>query len=138
MCTKNRNRQITAATLSVPSMSNLTVLRPARSAPGSRLQPTDVRIANIDAGALNYNLISTEGQMVRRVREPSREVLLLQDGAAIVLAELDQPAASSSLGNIEEGSRVRVVGISVLEVEWTWNYGASDERIIRSASLAAM
>ncbi|MEO8737826.1 MAG: sensor histidine kinase [Edaphobacter sp.] len=220
MCTKNRNRQITAATLSVSGMSNLTVLRPAppdlfarpltpisrlmqyrsdtdydhrvriagtvtyyepgasiileekgkalfittteagelhfgdhveaagflaprdsgpiledavlrRIAPGHPLQPTTVRIADIGAGTLNYNLISTEGQVVRRVREPSREVLLLQDGAAIVLAELDQTKASSNIRDLEEGSRVRVTGISVLEVEGTWNYGASGASAIR-------
>ncbi len=220
MSTKNENRQITAVTLSVPGMRNVTVLRPApadlfakpltpigrlmqyrsgtdydhrvrvagtatyykpgeslileeagkalfvtttqtsdialgdrveavgfpaaqasgpilqdarfrRIAAGPPLAPTAVRVADICSGTLNYNLITTEGQLLRRVREPSRDVLLLQDDSAIVLVELAQSNTSSALQQLKEGSMVRSTGISVLEVEGSWNYGVSSASAIR-------
>ena len=217
MSTKNENRQITAVTLSVPGMRNVTVLRPGpvdpfakpltpigrlmqyrsgtdynhrvriagtatfykpgeslileengkalfvtttqtsdialgdrvealgfpaaqdsgpilqdavlrRVAAGAPLAPARVRVRDICSGNLNYNLITTEGQLLRRVREPSREVLLLQDESDIVLAELAQSEKSGTLQLLKEGSMVQITGISVLEVEGSWNYG------LRSAS----
>ncbi len=65
---------------------------------------------------------------MRRVREPSREVLLLQDEADIVLVELAKSETSGTLQLLKEGSTVQITGISVLEVEGSWNYG------LRSAS----
>jgi signal transduction histidine kinase len=84
-----------------------------------------VRLADICSGALNYNLVRTEGQVLRRVREPSREVLLLQDDADSVLVELAQSGASGTLQALQEGSVVQVSAISILEVDGTWNYGVS-------------
>ncbi len=99
-----------------------------RVAAGVPLTPARVRVRDICSGNLNYNLISTEGQLLRRVREPSREVLLLQDESAIVLVELAQSETSGTLQLLREGSMVQVTGISVLEVQGSWNYG------LRSAS----
>jgi signal transduction histidine kinase len=65
------------------------------------------------------------------VREPSREVLLLQDESAIVLAELAQSRASGILQLLREGSMVQITGISVLEVEGSWNYGLSSASAIQ-------
>jgi signal transduction histidine kinase len=96
-----------------------------RVAAGQPLQPTPVRVADICSGALNYNLVRTEGQLLRRVREPSREVLLLQDNADSVLVELAQAGAPSKLQALQEGSVVEVSAISILEVDGTWNYGVS-------------
>jgi signal transduction histidine kinase len=96
-----------------------------RISAGAPLAPTAVRVPDICSGNLNYNLISTEGQLLRRVREPSREVLLLQDDSAIVLVELARSEASGALQLLKEGSMVQITGISVLEVEGTWNYGVS-------------
>jgi signal transduction histidine kinase len=96
-----------------------------RIAAGQPLQPTPVRLADICSGALNYNLVRTEGQVLRRVREPSREVLLLQDDADSVLVELAQSGASGTLQALQEGSVVQVSAISILEVDGTWNYGVS-------------
>jgi signal transduction histidine kinase len=102
-----------------------------RVAVGVPLTPARVRVRDICSGNLNYNLISTEGQLLRRVREPSREVLLLQDESAIVLAELAQSRASGIIQLLREGSVVRITGISVLEVEGSWNYGLSSASAIQ-------
>ncbi len=104
------------------------VLRDAvlrRVAAGAPLAPTAVRVPDICSGNLNYNLITTEGQLLRRVREPSREVLLVQDDSAIILVELAQSGTSGTMQLLKEGSMVQVTGISALEVEGSWNYGQS-------------
>jgi signal transduction histidine kinase len=220
MCTKNENRQITAPTLSVASMRNVIVVRPApadlfakpltpigrlmqyrsgthyddrvrvagtatyykpgealileedgqalfvrtthatdirlgdrvealgfpaargpgpilqdavlrRIGPGHPLPPTKVTLTDLCSGALNYNLVSTQGQLLRRMREPSREVLLLQHDAAVVLVELAQSDDSNLLQSLQEGSIVQISGISMLEVEGSWNYGLSSASAIR-------
>lgn len=220
MCSKNRNRQITAATLSVPSMDNLKVLRrppsdlfamtlspvdnmmkyrsgtdyyhrvrvsgivtyynpgenliledgghallvktgqvktitpgdrveavgfpaPQDSGPflddavlrrissGSPPQPTPVRIVDVSSGALNNNLVSVEGHLLRQVHEPFREVLMLQDESTILLAELSQYARSDAFPQLREGSKIRISGICTLEVEGTWNYGLNSAYAVR-------
>ncbi len=102
-----------------------------RVAAGVPLAPARVRVRDICSGNLNYNLITTEGQLLRRVREPSREVLLLQDESNIVLAELAQSETSGTLQLLREGSMVQITGISVLEVEGSWNYGLSSASAIQ-------
>jgi signal transduction histidine kinase len=94
-----------------------------RRVEGASLLPTPVRVPDICSGSLNYNLVTTEGQLLRRVHEPSREVLLLQDGSAMVLAELARSSTSGELDRLAEGSTVRVTGVSALDVQGTWNYG---------------
>ena len=220
MCTKNENRQITAPTLPVGSMLNLTVLRPPpqnlfdqpltpisklmeyRSGtdyfrrvrvagtvtyykPGDRLileddgrallvmspqtsdirigdkvealgfpaaedsgpfmqdavlryvahgqllRPTPVKIADISSGTHRYNLVSTEGYLLRRVDEPSSVVLLLQNESTLLVAELDRPANSTVLPNLKEGSTIGISGISMLEIEGTWNYGLPSASAVR-------
>jgi signal transduction histidine kinase len=96
-----------------------------RIAAGAPLTPTAVRVPDICSGNLNYNLIRTEGQLLRRVHEPSREVLLLQNDFAIILVELAQSEKSGTLQLLKEGSTVQITGISALEVEGSWNYGLS-------------
>jgi signal transduction histidine kinase len=96
-----------------------------RVAAGAPLTPTPVRVPDICSGNLNYNLIRTEGQLLRRVHEPSREVLLLQNDSSIILVELAQSEKSGSLQLLKEGSMVQITGISALEVEGSWNYGLS-------------
>jgi signal transduction histidine kinase len=102
-----------------------------RVAAGQPLQPTSVRVADICSGALNYNLVRTEGQLLRRVREPSRDVLLLQDDADSVLVELAESGSPTALQALQEGSLVQVSAISILEVDGTWNYGVSSASAIR-------
>jgi signal transduction histidine kinase len=101
-----------------------------RRAAGASLLPTPVKVPDICSGSLNYNLVTTEGQLLRRVHEPSREVLLLQDGPAIVLVELGRSEVSEALERLEEGSMVRITGISVLDVQGAWNYGMSSASAI--------
>ncbi|QEE28661.1 sensor histidine kinase [Terriglobus albidus] len=224
MCSKNQKRQIIAANLSVPSMRNLTVLRPPppdifatplipvgklmqylsgtdyyhrvrvagvatyykpgesliledrgqallvktaenktiqpgdrveavgfpapadsgpilqdavlrRTASGAALQPALVKIAEISSGTMNNTLVSVDGHLVRRIHEPFREVLLLQDESNILLAELNQSGGSDPFPELREGSKIRISGISVLEVEGMWNYGLRSAYDVRSKLL---
>lgn len=102
-----------------------------RVAAGVPLAPARVRVPDICSGNLNYNLVTTEGQLLRRVREPSREVLLLQNDSAIILAELARSETSGTLQLLKEDSMVQITGISVLEVEGSWNYGLSSASAIQ-------
>jgi signal transduction histidine kinase len=102
-----------------------------RIGPGHPFPPSNVTLADLCSGALNYNLVSTQGQVLRRMREPSREVLLLQHDAAVVLVELAQSDDANMLPGLQEGSLVQISGISVLEVEGSWNYGLSSASAIR-------
>jgi signal transduction histidine kinase len=102
-----------------------------RIASGPPLQPTLVKISDISSGRMNNNLISVEGHLVRRVHEPFREVLLVQDDSTILLAELSQPGASDPFPQLREGSKIRLSGISILEVEGTWNYGLNSAYALR-------
>jgi signal transduction histidine kinase len=58
-------------------------------------------------------------------------VLLLQDKTDILLAELSQTGTSDPLHDLREGSNVVISGISILEVEGTWNYGVESEHAVR-------
>jgi signal transduction histidine kinase len=102
-----------------------------RIASGPLPQPTLVKISDISSGRMNNNLISVEGHLVRRVHEPFREVLLVQDDSAILLAELSQPGVSDPFPQLREGSKIRLSGISILEVEGTWNYGLNSAYALR-------
>ncbi len=102
-----------------------------RVSSGTPLSPTPVKLADIHSGKLNYNLITTEGRLVRQLHEPSREVLIIQDKSAIVLAELDAPEGKTRLGTIPEGSSIRISGISTLEIAGTWNYGINSPKDVR-------
>lgn len=95
-------------------------------APGQQLLPAAVTPADLSTGKFNYNLVSTEGLLLRRVREPSREVFLLQVQSSLLLAELSEAEQSTGLQNLQEGSMIRISGISVLDVTGKWNaFGAS-------------
>jgi len=102
-----------------------------RIASGPPPQPTLVKISDISSGRMNNNLISVEGHLVRRVHEPFREVLLVQDESNILLAELSQPGTSDPFPQLREGSKIRLSGISILEVEGTWNYGLNSAYALR-------
>lgn len=106
-----------------------TILR--RISAGRPLQPTPVKLSDLCAGKLNYNLVSTEARLLRQVNEPSREVLLLQDGRNILLAELASHRGANLLRQIPEGSQIRVVGINTLEINGTWNYGVDSAEAVR-------
>ncbi len=54
-------------------------------APGQQLRPTPATSAELSSGSFNYSLVSTEGRLLRRMQEPFREVLLLQDNSALLL-----------------------------------------------------
>lgn len=89
-----------------------------------------VQLANVCSGTLNYNLISTTGHLLRRIREPSREALILQDKASLLEAEIDTTSGADLLSHIRDGSTLRVSGISVLEIEGPWNYGGDIAQIL--------
>jgi signal transduction histidine kinase len=67
--------------------------------------------------------VSIEARSVHRLLEPTREVLLLQTGSISVVAELRDARNDKGLLNVPEGSTVRVSGVSVVEVEGSWNLG---------------
>jgi signal transduction histidine kinase len=68
---------------------------------------------------------------LRRVDEPTSVVLLLQNGSTLLVAELDRPGNSNVLPNLRERSTVQVSGISMLEIEGTWNYGLPSASVVR-------
>lgn len=90
---------------------------------GQQLDPTSIKIADLTSGALNNNLVSTEGRLLRRVHEPFREVLLLQDKSNLLVAELDDPDHANALEKLREGSWIRIVGVSIVEVTGNWSPG---------------
>ncbi len=98
---------------------------------GKPPQPTQVSVSDLSTGKLNNVLVSVTGTLLRRVREPSSYVLLLQDKTDILLAELNQTGASDPLHDLREGSNVVISGISILEVEGTWNYGVDSAHVVR-------
>ena len=102
-----------------------------RISAGPPLPHTPVKLADLCSGKLNYNLVSTEGRLLRQVSEPSREVLLLQNGRNILLAELARPRGANLLPEIPEGSEIRISGINTLEINGTWNYGVDSAKAVR-------
>jgi signal transduction histidine kinase len=100
-------------------------------APGRQLLPAPTTFAELSSGSFNYSLVSTEGRLLRRMQEPFREVLLLQDNSALLLAELDEPRNSNELRFLEEGSLIRISGISMLDISGTWNTGGPNASTIR-------
>ena len=98
---------------------------------GKQLQPAPVLITDLSSGSFNYNLVSTEGRLLRRVQEPFRQVLLLQDKSILLLAELDEPESSNALQDLQEGSTIRISGISMLDISGTWNTGGPNASTVR-------
>ena len=100
-------------------------------APGQQLPAADVTPADLSTGKFNYNLVSTEGRLLRRVREPFREELLLQVQSSLLMAELAESEESSALRNLQEGSTIRISGISILNITGSWNAGGPAASSIR-------
>jgi signal transduction histidine kinase len=98
---------------------------------GQPLQPMAVKFADISSGAQRYNLVITQGFLLRRVDEPTSVVLLLQSDSTLLVAELDRRSNSRVLAQLEEGSTIQVTGISMLEIEGTWNYGVPSASAVR-------
>ena len=100
-------------------------------APGQQLRPTPATFAELSSGSFNSSLVSTEGRLLRRMQEPFREVLLLQDNSGLLLAELDEPGNSNELRYLEDGSTIRISGISMLDISGTWGTGGPNASTIR-------
>jgi len=100
-------------------------------APGQQLRPTPATSAELSSGSFNYSLVSIEGRLLRRMQEPFREVLLLQENSALLLAELDEAGNSNELRYLEEGSTIRISGISMLDISGTWGTGGANASTIR-------
>jgi signal transduction histidine kinase len=98
---------------------------------GQQLRPTPATITELSSGSFNYSLVGTEGHLLRRVQEPFREVLLLQENSTLLLAELAEPERSNELRDLKEGSTIRISGISMLDVSGTWNTGGPNASTIR-------
>jgi signal transduction histidine kinase len=102
-----------------------------RMSSGQPPQPIEESVANLSKGKLNNVLVSVKGTLIRKVREPSTQVLLLQDKSDLILAELGRAGASDPLRDLREGSIIAISGISMLEVEGTWNYGVDSAHAVR-------
>jgi signal transduction histidine kinase len=100
-------------------------------ATGQEPLPAAVTPADLSTGRFNYNFVSAEGRLLRTVREPSREVLLIQDQSSLLLAELAESGRSNALHNLPEGSTIRISGISILDITGTWNAGGPAASSIR-------
>lgn len=90
---------------------------------GNLPKPTAVTIADLSSGTLNYNLVSIEGKLLQRINEPYGQVLLLQNGSTLFRADLDDLHHLDTFKHLREGSILRISGISVLDIEGSWNEG---------------
>jgi signal transduction histidine kinase len=97
--------------------------------------PAPVTVANLSSGTLNYNLVRIEGKLLRHMSEPTGQALLLQSGATLLRADLGDDKNTDALMRFRDGSTVRVTGISVLEVEGSWNWGGPTASAVRSTIL---
>ena len=82
-----------------------------------------ISIDDLSSGKFNNTLVSIEGQLLRITSEPYGQVLLLHNGTAVLRADLDDGSNPDVLKRVQEGSIVRLTGISVLDVEGSWNEG---------------
>lgn len=92
---------------------------------GSPLKPLVTTIGNMSTGAARYKLVSVVGHLVRRADEPSRTIFILQDKTSLLLAELPRSIFYDAVRRVEEGSTIRISGISMVNVEGPWNYGTA-------------
>ena len=97
--------------------------------------PRSVPVDEFLAGAFNNSLVSIQGRTVRRIREPNREILLIQADSNLIAAELPSTSDTNELQNIPDGSTVNVSGVSVVQVEGTWFVGGSNASIVSSIIL---
>jgi signal transduction histidine kinase len=109
------------------------VIRYIASGPPPRPRPVD--IAEISSGSLNNNLISIDGHLLRRLHGPSQEVLMLQIGSTLLEAELRDPKDANAFPNLQDGSTVRVSGVSIVEVEGSWHVGGANAGAVSSIVL---
>src|SRR5438067_4463226 len=103
--------------------------------PAQPVQPTAVKISEISKGTHRYDLVTTEGSLLRRVDEPTSVLLLVQSEADLLVAELDRAANTEVLQQLKEGSTVRISGINMLDIQGTWNYGIPSASVVRSKLL---
>jgi signal transduction histidine kinase len=97
--------------------------------------PTPVTVPDVCTGQLNYNLVDVTAHLLRQIREPSRDVLLLQEGSQVIVAELEGANVNGALPDLDAGSTLRVTGINTLEVGGSWNYGVSSAEAVRCSLL---
>jgi signal transduction histidine kinase len=106
-----------------------------REATGPAPTPTPVAVPDVCTGKLNCNLVSVRAHLLREIREPSRDELLLQDGPQMIVAVLEGANARGTLPDLGAGSTLNVAGIDKLEVAGSWNYGADSAEAVRCTLL---
>jgi signal transduction histidine kinase len=106
-----------------------------RDATGPAPTPTPVAVPDVCTGKLNYNLVSVRAHLLREIREPSRDELLLQDGPQMIVAVLEGANAHGTLPDLGAGSTLTVAGIDKLEVAGSWNYGTDSAEAVRCTLL---
>jgi signal transduction histidine kinase len=87
------------------------------------------------AGRLNYNLVSLKAHLLREIHEPSRDVLLLQEGPQMIVAVLEDANSHGMLPDLGAGSTLNVTGIDTLDVAGSWNYGANSAEALHCTLL---
>lgn len=84
--------------------------------------PAKVSISDILSGESRYRLVSVEGHVVSRVEEPWGVELLVQSGSSLLQAELHESARQPSFHNLQDGTKILLTGINMVEVEGKWDF----------------
>lgn len=92
---------------------------------GAAIPPTRAKVVDILSGADRYGLVSIEGYVVRRVEQPSAVELFVQSDSNLIQAEIPGSAAQQVLGKLQEGTKVLLTGINLVDVEGKWGYAES-------------
>jgi signal transduction histidine kinase len=106
-----------------------------RHATGIPPSPTSVGVHDVCAGPLNYALVNVNAHLLREIQEPLRDVLLLQEGSQVIVAELENAAGYGPLPHFDAGSTLGVTGINTLEIGGSWNYGTDSAQAVHCTLL---
>jgi signal transduction histidine kinase len=93
-------------------------------------QPVPVSITDLSSGKLNYTFVTIEGKLLQKIYEPSREVLLIDVENTLLHAELENGMGPDLLKRVREGGTVKISGISLLNVEGSWNQGGPAASVV--------
>lgn len=105
------------------------------SGPGQSPTPTSISASDLSTGTLNYNLVSTQGTLLSSTRDPRGVSLLLQSDTTLFRARLSTDQGNHLLDRFRNGSVLRVSGISVVDVEGSWNLGGPAASVVHDTLL---
>lgn len=102
---------------------------------GSVSAPTVASTSDLPSGRFNYMFVAITGRLLQKVREPLRQVLLIDSDGTLVRADLGDAKEPVPLVEAREGATVRVSGINLVDVEGSWNEGGPAASEIHSRLL---